>query len=394
MMSKKKWLLSIGFILTASFLWLSTGKQAEPLPKGSASEQMLKHGNLEVASFDIELSDNTRSTDVNGDYEGSPQRILSTTVWHPAKMDSGPYPLIIHSHGFSSMREGGRYIAEHLASLGYIVAAADFPLTHFYAPGGPQAKDVINQPGDVSFIIDSLLNLSGDKKHPLFSTVDPTRIGVMGISLGGMTTTMVTYDPHRRDPRINAAVSIAGPSSMFGKRYFSTTNIPFMMLATEQDALVNYEDNAAPILDKISNATLVTLKAASHTGFADSGRSLRWMDNPDAIGCYVVMKNLDTEEEPWFHLLGTATDGIRDDIKPRICEQDPLPTAMNPLRQHMLTIVSISSFFQSQFADNSKEREKNWHYLQAVMAEELDDIKVSRSANTTLTLNQISKETL
>lgn len=378
-MTTKKWLISIFTIFVISFFWLSMGKQGKPLPTGSVSEQMLKPGSLEITSFEIELTDKSRNTDANEDHPGDPHRILPSTIWHPTTSTKGPYPLIIHSHGYSSKRNGGSYIAKHLASHGYIVVAADFPLTNFNAPGGPQVKDVINQPADISFIIDSLLELSEDKQHPLFKSVDPTRIGVMGISLGGMTTTMVTYDPNRRDPRIDAAVSIAGPSSMFSKRFFNTTNISFMMLATEQDALVNYDENASPILDKISNATLVTIKGASHTGFADSARSLRWMNNPDAIGCFIVMRNLDTEEKPWFHLLGSAQDGIRDDIKPRLCEQDPLPAAMNPLHQHMLTLVAISSFFQGQFADSAQERDSNRRYLQETMAAELDDISVSRS---------------
>ena len=50
---------------------------------------------------------------------------------------------------------GGAYLAEQLASLGYVVVAVDYPLTNGLAPGGPDVKDVVNQLADVSFLIDT-----------------------------------------------------------------------------------------------------------------------------------------------------------------------------------------------------------------------------------------------
>ncbi len=45
----------------------------------------------------------------------------------------------------------------------------------------------MNQPADVSFLIDTLLAQSTTPGHRLEGMVDKTRIGVTGISLGGMT---------------------------------------------------------------------------------------------------------------------------------------------------------------------------------------------------------------
>ena len=375
--SISKWLLFFCLILIGTFAWLAFGKQPMPLASGSLSENLLQTGPHAVTSFDIKLIDNTRHTSANGDYPGDNFRALPATVWHPKDLNNGPFPLIIHSHGFSSMRAGGRYLAEHLASLGYVVVAADFPLTNFFAPGGPQVKDVIHQPGDVTFLIDTLLEWNADPQHAFFSKIEPQHIGAMGISLGGMTTTMVAYDPNRRDQRIAAAVSLAGPTNMFSSQYFRTTSIPFMMLATKQDALVNYEENAKPVLDKVTNATLVTLSKASHTGFADSARYLRWMNNPDALGCFVVMRNLDKEEKPWVALLGTEEDGIEQNISLRICEQDPLPAAMNPIHQQQLTILAVSSFFQSHFAKQDADKQRYRAYLMETMSEELPEIRIN-----------------
>jgi dienelactone hydrolase len=374
-----KWLLFFCLIPVGAAIWLALGKQPLPLPSGSLSERFLQTGPHAVSNFDITLIDNTRKTSANGDYPGDNFRTLPTTVWHPKALDNGPYPLIIHSHGFSSLRAGGRYLAEHLASLGYFVVAADFPLTNFFAPGGPQVKDVIHQPGDVTFLINTLLEWNTDPQHVFFGKIEPQHIGVMGISLGGMTSTMVAYDPNRRDRRIAAAVSLAGPSNMFSSQYFRTTSIPFMMLATEQDALVNYEENAKPVLDKISNATLVTLSKASHTGFADSARYLRWMSNPDALGCFIVMRNLNKKEKPWIELLGTAEDGIEHNISLRICEQDPLPAAMNPIHQQQLAILAVSSFFQSHFAKQDADKQRYRQYLMETMSRELPGISINNN---------------
>jgi hypothetical protein len=130
--------------------------------------------------------------------------------------------------------------------------------------------------------------------------------GAMGISLGGMTTTLVAYHPQMGDPRIGAALSIAGPTFVFGEAFFREPSLPFLMLAADDDALVPFADNAAPVLALIPGAQLVTVTGGSHTGFSGPSAPLRWLNNPDALGCYVVMENLgDLDAEPWYEELGT-----------------------------------------------------------------------------------------
>jgi predicted dienelactone hydrolase len=85
-----------------------------------------------------------------------------TTIWYPENSDA-THPLLIHSHGIVSSRSEAPYLAEHLASYGYVTAAADYPLTSGSTPGGANAGDVINQAADVSFLIDSVLGLGIDE---------------------------------------------------------------------------------------------------------------------------------------------------------------------------------------------------------------------------------------
>ncbi|MEM7020639.1 MAG: hypothetical protein AAF512_25265, partial [Pseudomonadota bacterium] len=250
-------------------------KRPAPLPADSQSAELLKPGLFEVASWDTTLIDANRTTDSNNDYEGSAQRELSTRIWYPqdkaGKLANMPiHPLVVYSHGFSSMKSGGTYIAKQLASHGYIVMAADYPLTNYSAPGGPRVQDVVNQPGDISFMIDTMLTWSKDESSRFYNAVDENRIGAAGLSLGGMTTTLLTYHPKKLDKRVKAAISIAGPSSLFMEKFFTHNDIPFLMIGAEHDALVPYETNAAPIPSKAPNSALVRIAGGSHVGFADA----------------------------------------------------------------------------------------------------------------------------
>ncbi len=368
-------LLSIFAVLIFAGSWLSLGKQPQPFPAGSESESRLSSGPLSVVRSEQSFVDNTRPTDANGDYAGDNERRLDGLLWHPSSNANGPYPLIVYSHGFSSTRDGGAYLAEQLASLGYVVVAVNYPLTHFEAPGGPNPRDVVNQPGDISFLIDSLLQQSATSGDPLEGMIDETRIGATGISLGGMTTALVSFHPELRDPRIGAALSIAGPTAIFKKAFFENADLPFLMLAGDIDALVPYPSNAAPVIDKVKSAQLITLAAGSHTGFAGPAAVLRWMNNPDALGCYMVKQNIDQSmEEPWYDLIGSREQGIDHDTKNELCLMDPLPEAMNVLRQHMISLVVVSSFFESHFAPLRQTRDSAQLFLSRTLAKELDDV--------------------
>ncbi|NND67453.1 MAG: hypothetical protein HKN19_07700 [Halioglobus sp.] len=375
-------LLGLVFIGGALSAVLANGRQAEPFPAGSVSESRLQPGGLTVLQYAATFVDDSRPTAANGDYAGDSSRRLEGQVWHPADNAGGPYPLIVYSHGFTSTWEGGAYLAQHMASLGYVVVAVNYPLTNFMAPGGPNVMDVVNQPADISFMIDRLIADSATAGHALEGMVDQSRIGLTGISLGGMTTTLASFHPEMRDERIGAALSIAGPTAMFTKKFFTHADVPFLMLAGDIDALVPYTSNAVPVLDKVAGSELVTVTGGSHTGFAGPAAPLRWLDNPDAIGCYMVRDNVDEaleEEEPWFDRIGTVEQGINYDAVNELCRMDPLPTAMNVLRQHMITTVVVSSFFQSHFAANAQERQAARDYLDKTLASELAE--VSHQAN-------------
>jgi predicted dienelactone hydrolase len=354
----------------------------EPPPVGSESARRLEPGPHAVARSEYTFVDETRPTAPNDDAPGATSRSFESALWYPLE-DASPHPFIVYSHGFMSTKEEAAYLAEHLASHGYVVIATDYPLTNFATPGGPNVADFINQPADVSFLIDTVLALEGDGK-PFAGPIDVDRIGAMGLSLGGLTTTLVTFHPELRDPRIRAAVSIAGPGALFGKAFFDTADVPFLMIAGTEDAMVDYETNALPILERARTGALVTIEAGSHTGFASIADPLfRFVDNPDSVGCGALMNTLDidveNEADNPFTGLGGEENGILVESGGVMPCQGELASAIHPGRQHMITKLAATDFFLSVFGDDPETRAAGAQHLASGIAKDFDEARFAKS---------------
>jgi predicted dienelactone hydrolase len=364
-------LLGLALLLGAAFL----AKAPEPPAADSESARRLAPGPLPVASVDRSFVDASRPTAANGDFPGAPERRLEATLWYPEGA-GGSHPLLVYSHGFMSMRRENAPLAELLASHGYVVVSVDYPLTNGRAPGGPNVADAVNQPGDVSFVIDEILGFS-EAERPFAGAIDEARIGALGLSLGGLTTTLAAFHPRLRDPRLAAALSIAGPGAMFGERFFASAQLPFLMIAGTADAMIEYHSNAEPIPGRIGSGGLVSIEGASHAGFAALADAfpLRLLDNPDAIGCRALVGNLEARgtENP-FAGLGGPEDGIVLDANgPLPCANGAPDQALAAGRQLMITRLAALAFFQSQFAQDAAERAAHERFLVETLARELPE---------------------
>ncbi len=391
------WRVRVLYAVALSILLLGTTLSVPD--NQSASQRFLRSGPHKAGTAGFTLVDSSRSTAANSGIPEKPERTLHTTVWYPARerplellrpdpkplaASACPCPLVIFNHGFMSFRSNGAYLARHLASHGYIVAAANFPLTSFGAAGGPQFRDLINQPGDVSFLIDQILSWSRDPKHRFTGVVDHERIGAVGLSLGGMTTTLLAFHRDFRDPRIRSAVSIAGPSAIFNEQFFTGSDVPFLMIAGDIDAMVDYQSNAMVLRERAPQATLVTLRGGSHTGFAGvASPFLEWLDNPDSLGCWFMRDQFEKGSKgqqaynEFIMSMGGLEAGIEATELPELCGDASLPPALKPKRQHELTILAVFSFFQSSFHPNPSQRSEYRRALANNLARENPELEVN-----------------
>lgn len=351
-----------------------------PVPAGELSQRLYEDRPFEVELELFEIKDTSRPTSANGRYTGSPERELKGKLWRPyikRGTQAGPFPLLVYSHGYMSFHQEGTYLAEFMASHGYIVVAVDFPLSNYFAPGGPVLSDVANQPGDVSFIISEVLSRNTQAGDSLMGLVDEQRIGVVGLSLGGMTTELVTFHPTLRDERIKAAVSIAGPSRMFTETFFRGVTVPFMMVAGEQDAIVPYIQNALAIREKDPDSVLVTIKAGSHAGFAGISAILfRWANNPDAFGCSSMKGKVERNDRAFAGLIDEKAGVIKSERTGYCEDYKNLPRAIRPARQQMFTTLAVFSFFESIFSRDKQQQLAMTNYLLQTLSVENTEVKV------------------
>lgn len=232
-------------------------------PGTTASPSAQATAPLEVDVLTEAFVDTTRPTAAGAETPAEPDRTIVTRIAHPT--DGGPYPLVVLSHGLTGHPDEYTETVPMWASDGFVVASGAFPLTNREVPGAwENAGDVVNQPGDVSFVIDEVLAANDDPASPLHGLVDPDAIGVVGHSLGGATTWAVSFHTATRDERIDSAVIFAGLTMpMPDGEYEFDSGLPLLVLHGDEDDLVADLDLAA-YEQAASPKWFVTLRGAEH----------------------------------------------------------------------------------------------------------------------------------
>jgi len=359
---------------------------ATPVPLTSAD--VLRPGPYAVGVATYAFEDPSRPTVANGTYPGAASRTLDTEVWYPIdRRDAGTdletrdapvvhtgrtSPLIIYSHGFMSMRTGGAYLARHLATYGYVVAAPDFPLTTTAAPGGPNVLDLANQPGDVRFVIDRMLAL-----ETFAAVIDPDRIGLTGLSLGGSTTLLTTFHPTLHDPRIRAAAPMAPGGCFMNRTFYGDRVVPLLVVHGDIDAITPYEANGVRPFTLANPPTyLATLLNGTHTAFTHGADVIfESQNNADDLGCRALGAGDTLGDSTFLDRLGGAEAGIAGDC-PALCPLARNPRAMRPSRQLQLTVLSIVPFFDATLKGDARARA----FLEHTLAAENVDVTLQMRA--------------
>jgi len=168
-------------------------------------------GTYQVATVNYTYTDLSRIETFTATGES---RKLNVELWYPQNA-AGTYPLILFSHGATGIKSSNQSLFRELASHGYVVSSIDHPYHSLYTTSADghttwidrgylqelQAEDASAdkqqsyadyqkwmklRTDDINFVLD--YTLAAAKKADgatVYKRIDPTKIGVMGHSLGG-----------------------------------------------------------------------------------------------------------------------------------------------------------------------------------------------------------------
>lgn len=142
-------------------------------------------GTAKVQVLTLNLNDHKRRREILVDVYGSAEA-------SPAK------PVIVFSHGLDSGRTELRYLAEHLASHGYVIAALEHPGSNenykrnalMHNSPRLEAEEFLHRPMDISFVLNQL-KMYNETPGLLQGTLASDRALVVGHGLGGTTALSV-----------------------------------------------------------------------------------------------------------------------------------------------------------------------------------------------------------
>ncbi len=313
----------------AAALLASCSSSPQPqVPGASTLAEASGRGSFGVGVTTMEFVDTSRPLEAQGDFVGAAERPLTVEVWYPsypsaaspeerdAPLDASgaPYPLVFFSHGFSSFARQSASFTQHLASHGYIVVAPTFPLSNINAPGRPHIDAVLNQPGDISFLIDSFASPTQGDAGFFKDAINFDAIGVTGHSLGGLTALLTAFGPER-DGRVKAVAPIAAPACFIARDTVAGQSLPLLVLGGSLDRIVGRASirNAYDVAN--APRYFVELAGADHTRFADIDIDDRQLQAalPGIFGDDVASDAQDIAEATGAEAAGCAGDDTKSD---------------------------------------------------------------------------------
>lgn len=173
----------------------------------------------------------------------SPYALPVTHGYVGAPPAAGRHPVVLYSPGFGLERTSGTVLVEDLVSHGYVVVTIDHTHDANFVefPGGRIATAAIEPPAspdeeerllekvvdvrvrDTRFVLDQL------RRMPLARTMDLSRVGMFGASMGGTTAADVML----ADRRVLAGVNLDG--SFIGPILDRDLKRPFLLFGSDGD---------------------------------------------------------------------------------------------------------------------------------------------------------------
>jgi predicted dienelactone hydrolase len=265
-----------------------------------------KPGNQQVQLVSFTLQDRQRNRTI-------PVDIYSST-------GATQKPLVVISHGFGANRRHLQYLAQHLASYGFTVAALEHPGSNAQSVNRVtssssdltriiSAREFIDRPQDVTFLLDELAKLNLQPGQ-LQNKLNTAQVTVIGHSLGGYTALALAggkldleglqkfcknslgigeapgdwlqcaaaglkdsdiKNIELIDKRIKGAIAL-NPlvGNLFGRKGLERINTPVLMLASSEDALTPaLKHQFAPFTELKGSKYLITAIGGTHLSVSD-----------------------------------------------------------------------------------------------------------------------------
>ncbi|WP_374444857.1 alpha/beta hydrolase [Epilithonimonas sp.] len=192
-----------------------------------------------IRPLNLEFPENVMATR-NIEYKNSGGRILQADIYHPFTFGQ-KYPGIILVHGggwISGSKENERFLAQELASKGYVVMAVNYSLS-----------DVAKYPAAVEDIEDALKFL---KKHRKEFYLNKKKIAIGGNSAGAQLATLVgVKNKVQAIVNIDGIVSFVHPESeegVYAAYWFGATKVQNFKLWKEASPLEYVGKHTPPTL--------------------------------------------------------------------------------------------------------------------------------------------------
>ena len=150
----------------------------------------------------------------------------------------GPFPLLMFAPGFQQCSDTYEHLLQSWASAGYVVASVDFPRTDCLVGSAAYEPDLVNQPGDVSYVLSRLLALNAQRHGFLSGRLNPHEVGATGQSDGGDTVAALAGNTCCQDHRLKAVAVLSGAEwpPMPG-RYFAGQAPPTLFVQGSADTI-------------------------------------------------------------------------------------------------------------------------------------------------------------
>jgi len=180
---------------------------------------------------------------VTGQHLGA--RSLLTAIRYPAAKGTagtwaagGPFPVVMFAPGFRQCSATYENLLQAWASAGYVVVSVDFPRTSCQVAATAYEPDLVNQPGDVSYVLGQVLALSARPDGFLSGRLNPREVAAAGQSDGGDTVAALGGNACCQEHRLKAVAVLSGAEwpPMPG-RYFPGAAPPMLFVQGSADTI-------------------------------------------------------------------------------------------------------------------------------------------------------------